>query len=532
MTALDDILRRLGALPAEEREAVTNLALQVRGGAKWVPNPGPQTEAYFSKADELFYGGAAGGGKSSLICGLAINEFSHSHIYRREARQLRGIVEELRRIIGDSEGYNSQDKIWRLADGKIIELDGVKDETDKEKWQGRAAPFKAFDEITQFTESQYRYIIGWNRATSGERCRVVATGNPPITAEGAWVVRYWSPWLDPTHPRPAKVGELRWFTTIDGKDVEVGKDYVGPKGERPRSRTFILSRLEDNPDLLETGYSAVIEAMPEPLRTMMREGRFDVATSDDPWQLIPTAWIREAQERWTPEPPLHAPMCAMGVDVAAGGEDNTVIACRYDGWFAPLIVVPGRETPHGTDVAGLVIKHRRNSAVVIIDMGGGYGGAPYEHLRANLGDADRRVVFGHKGAEASTARTADKQLRFANKRSEVWWRLREALDPSQQGGSTIALPNDPGLIADLTAPHFEVTPSGIKVEPKDHIVKRLGRSPDRGDAVVMAWSQGQKALTHATIWRGVSSSGGHARQPQVVMGRKHSPVGRGRAVRR
>ena len=41
-----------------------------------------------------------------------------------------------------------------------------------------------------------------------------------MTAEGAWVISYWGPWLDPGHPNPAKPGELRWFTTIDGKDVE------------------------------------------------------------------------------------------------------------------------------------------------------------------------------------------------------------------------------------------------------------------------------------------------------------------------
>jgi hypothetical protein len=34
--------------------------------------------------------------------------------------------------------------------------------------------------ITDFTESQYRFITGWNRSTDkGQRCRVVATGNPP-----------------------------------------------------------------------------------------------------------------------------------------------------------------------------------------------------------------------------------------------------------------------------------------------------------------------------------------------------------------
>ena len=63
-----------------------------------------------------------------------------------------------------------------------------------------------------------------------------------------------------------------------------------------------------------------------------------------------------------------------------------------------------------------------------------------------------------------------------------------------RSGSSIALPNDPLLEADLAAPIFEVGPRGVKIESKEDIVKRLSRSPDRGDAVVMAWYVGQKNL--------------------------------------
>ena len=56
---------------------------------------------------------------------------------------------------------------------------------------------------------------------------------------------------------------------------------------------------------------------------------------------------------------------------------------RYDGWFAELVEVPGRETPLGSDVAALVVKHRRDNAEVILDMQGGYGGAVFERLGDN-----------------------------------------------------------------------------------------------------------------------------------------------------
>jgi hypothetical protein len=55
---------------------------------------------------------------------------------------------------------------------------------------------------------------------------VIVASNPPTTPEGLWVVKYWGPWLDQTHPNPAEPGALRWFTTVAGEDREV--DGPGP----------------------------------------------------------------------------------------------------------------------------------------------------------------------------------------------------------------------------------------------------------------------------------------------------------------
>lgn len=73
--------------------------------------------------------------------------------------------------------------------------------------------------------------------------------------------------------------------------------------------------------------------MPEPYRSAYRDGNFMMARKDSDGQLIPTQWIREAQARWTPTPPVGVPMCAIGVDPAAGGcfDDITEILTN-DGW--------------------------------------------------------------------------------------------------------------------------------------------------------------------------------------------------------
>jgi hypothetical protein len=103
------------------------------------------------------------------------------------------------------------------------------------------------------------------------------------------------------------------------------------------------------------------------------------------------------------------------------------------------------------------------------------------------------VAVGFNGARGSIAKTRDGQLSFANKRAEAWWKFREALDPDQEFGSAISLPPDASIKSDLAAPRWELTPRGIKIEDKDEIRRRLGRSPDDGDAIVMCLSEGARA---------------------------------------
>ena len=192
-----------------------------------------------------------------------------------------------------------------------------------------------------------------------------------------------------------------------------------------------------------------------------------------------------------------------------------VIARRHDGWYAPLIEVPGSEIPmesSGSYCGGKIVSYRRDRALVVVDMGGGYGGPTYEHLKAN--DVD---VNGFKGSEGTNRRGGAGKLQFPNKRSAALWLFREALDPGQPGGSPIALPDDQILVADLTAPTFEPTPHGIKVEAKEKVCARIGRSTDRGDAVVMAWFEGPKEMNSALEWiERAEMKRGLGRMPKII----------------
>lgn len=440
---------------------------------------------------------------SALGCGLAYESHERTLILRRYNKDAKKLAdaEFIGKIRdGDRDGWNGSDLVYR-DDRRHITFGGCEMEQDKQRYKGDPHDLIVFDEVTDFLESQYVFITIWNRsATQGQRCRVVCTGNPPTSAEGLWVIKRWAPWLDPKHHNPAKPGELRWFLSDeDGADIEVdgpGPHLIGGKDVYAKSRTFIPAKLSDNPDLSADGqYERVLDALPKELREAYRDGRFDAGLKDHPWQLIPTQWVIEAQARWKPMPPAGIPMCAIAADVAQGGADNNVIAARYDSWFSELQIIPGSQTPLGKDISGEIVKHRRDGALIIIDCGGGYGGSAFKHFHDN-----NDPVVAYKGATGSSARTKDGTLTFANKRTECLWRFREALDPSALGGSQIALPPDPVLLSDLTAVHYEVKKNVIHAEPKEDVAKRIGRSPDRGDAVVMCWTEGARMASHHKQW--------------------------------
>ncbi len=451
----------------------------------WQPQKGPQTAAFLSQADIIGYGGSAGGGKSDLLLGLAILEQQRSLIIRREASQNRALIDRSRELLAGHGRLNENSGVWRLTDGRQIEFAGVADPGDEQKYRGRPHDLLAVDEADQIAEHVVRFLMAWVRTTNpGQKCRVAICFNPPACAEGRWLLSFFGPWIDPRHPHPAVPGELRWYATLrNGKEVErPNGDPFTDDGERiaPKSRTFIPARVTDNAYLMATDYVSQLQALPEPLRSQLLYGDMAAGLEDDPWQVMPTSWVQAAQSRWQPGPPEGFTMSCMGVDVARGGKDKTVIAPRYGNWFSPLIRHPGTSTPDGPMVAARVIALHDGKADVNIDVIG-VGSSAYDCVKPHIGALAHPI----NNAESSANKDRSGRYGFANVRAASYWSLREALDPDH--GLGVALPPDPELLADLCAPRYSVQTNGIKVEPKDHIIQRIGRSPDAGDAVVLAW---------------------------------------------
>ena len=182
--------------------------------------------------------------------------------------------------------------------------------------------------------------------------------------------------------------------------------------------------------------------------------------------------------RWNPTGE-NSPMTVLAADIAQGGADKTTRAARHGNWFARIKSTPGKDTPDGPTVSAIIISERRDGCEIVIDMGGGYGGSTNDHLKSN--GIIPTLFNGGAGAEGRRDRSGI--LKFRNIRAAAHWHLWEGLDPAN--GSTIALPPDPELKAEMVSIRYRPTPGGILIEEKAEVKARIGRSPDRSDAVVM-----------------------------------------------
>lgn len=208
-------------------------------------------------------------------------------------------------------------------------------------------------------------------------------------------------------------------------------------------------------------------------------GKF-VNLQGDGLRVIPEAWVRAAFARWEERESPVGFADAVGVDVARGGKDKTVFAQRWGTYLGEIVTHPGVATPDGPSVRALLMPYLAERTQVNVDIVG-VGSSPFDYVK-EMHPNTYAVNGGLQGVEG-TDRTGNYE--FANLRAKLYWELREALDPIT--GLGLALPPDEELLVDLTSVGWQPRGNKIIVEPKKDIAPRLGRSPDKGDAVTYAF---------------------------------------------
>jgi hypothetical protein len=411
----------------------------------------------------LLYGGAIRGGKSiggiaALFVLARVFPGSRWIIVRRDLPTLRrNTIPTFERIKPDNFVGEMHHATWtvRCANGSefVFLPENWKQDKDLDRWKGLECNGFLLEEANELQEAAFKKAI--ERAGSW-RCRgaqppplVLLTCNPAKN----WVKRmFYDPW---------KMGKLKapWH--------------------------YLPATIEDNPHV-DPGYLASLENLKTAdERAYNRFVKGDWEGVDDPEQLIKFEWVIAAQHDVE-----HVPgKKSLGVDVARFGNDDTCLGVLDGNEVLALDYHHGIPIDRTADIVQATMNAQTIDAdrVKIDTVGLGAGVAD---ILVRKKFRVREFVAGAKPLERRHKENEDGALldgprsfyRFKDIRSQAWWEFRERLRNHE-----LVLPQDPRLTEDLTAPRYYVDGEKVlKVESKDEIRERIGRSTDAGDTAVMA----------------------------------------------
>lgn len=226
----------------------------------WNPNP-KQAEFLTEHCPEMLYGGAAGGGKSvALLMGALqfVDVPNYAALLLRRTFADLNLPDALiplshQWLQGTDAKWDSQKHQWKFGNGALVQFGYLETEVDKYRYQGAAFSYVGFDELTQFTESQYRYLFS--------RLRKRLNVNVPLRMRAA--------------SNPGGIGhewvKLRFIQRADADD-----------------RKFVSARLEDNPQLDAAAYHESLAQLDPVTRAQLRNGDWDVRPEGN---MFKRAWI-------------------------------------------------------------------------------------------------------------------------------------------------------------------------------------------------------------------------------------------------
>jgi hypothetical protein len=200
-------------------------------------------------------------------------------------------------------------------------------------------------------------------------------------------------------------------------------------------------------------------------------GEFPTASA---LQFIPTDLVEAAMTREIVRQP-NDPL-VLGVDVARFGDDCSVLYARrgLDARSILPMVFRGISTDRLEDKI-LEFCSQNRVEVIFID-GAGVGGGVVDHLRNRHNLPVEDIQIGGKADRGD-------QVKYAQKRSEMWGALRNAL-------KYLAIPHSSELRDQLIGPEYDFNLRGeLQLEKKSDMKRRGLASPDIADALALTYAR-------------------------------------------
>jgi predicted phage terminase large subunit-like protein len=326
---------------------------------KYIPISPTDKQFVFLLADnvkELFYGGAAGGGKSyALIAGALqyVDRPGYNALLLRRTfadlakpKALMDIAFDW--LSGTDAKWSGQNRRWTFPSGATLGFGYLETDRDIYQYQGGAYQYIAFDELTQFTEVQYRYLFSRLRKPIGLNIplRMRSASNPGGDGH-EWV-------------------KQRFLT------------------ERSPNRMFIPAKLQDNPHLDQVDYTESLNELPSVMRQQLLCGDWDIRMEGG---LFKRSWFSIVEDY------PHDANIVRYWDLAATEEGDYTVGCKMaekDGKFYVLDVKRVRTTPMNVErVVAQCASEDGHSVLIYIEQEPGQSG------NAQMDNYIRKVLLGY-----------------------------------------------------------------------------------------------------------------------------------------
>lgn len=218
-----------------------------------------------SHIQEMLYGGAAGGGKTDALLEAAL-QYADLPGYKAlllrktftQLSQASGLIDRSHEWLSGKASWNETKHRWTFPSGAILEFGHLQHEKDRFNYQGAEFDFIGFDELTHFTEAEYRYLFSRLRRRQGSPIppRVRGASNPGGKGH-RWVKRRF----------------------IDRLPAE---DDPEDTPEKCAARVFIPAKVSDNPGIDQVAYRAALEQLDPQERAQLLDGDWE-ARPPGPW---------------------------------------------------------------------------------------------------------------------------------------------------------------------------------------------------------------------------------------------------------